>query len=928
MTKSLFYISTLLLSLQAIAQVSIMQGSSSIEWKKIENEYFEIVYPSKLKDKADYILSQLNYFRPIVNKSYGISPKKISIVLRSEMAEPNGFVTLAPRRSEWYASHSITPLVGGLNWYQSLAVHEYRHVVQLDHLNQGYTRWGYALFGEQVLGFLINVVMPNWYFEGDAVWAETAYSDAGRGRSPRFSARLKSLLINDQIPKYDDLLIGDYNQNLPNLYVYGYYLTARAYKKFGPKVWKKITVLAANRPWNVWAFYNAFEQVTKQNFESFYKDSMQELKEEWTKEETQVEEQKEFEKVAMIKVEQGDEYTLRWDFNNHWRLFKNKKELTELNISPTLSKPDFKSGKLIYVQNIIDKRYSFKNYSDLYIYDTKTNTNTRLTVNKRIFHPSFSPDGSKIITTVYNDKEDTELHIFDLNGELLEVLPKIKENHQFAEAVWKNDSEVFIIILDMNGYKQVIHYNIIDKTFKTLIPTTRNNIFYLQAYDDSLYFEADDEGAVNIFKIDLSSQDILRCTNTNLITSAPHPTKGNLYYIESNYNGSAVKKSLGNCDELINPEYFKGLAYIGKTPSDNYTKNESFLFKSPNTQKHSEKDYNETSGIFTPYAWDFLLTRGTSLEVRTQNKIGTMNSTLLAGVSSEDKTPLASVRFNYAKYYPIFSVYGAHQKRKDSYKIAGATKNFDWSENIYGASVTLPYFLQKSLYTGVNALTLGTSMIEITDDTGSNSSSALSDNKLTTKDISISSSYAKRMTRKQLLPSFSYSFSSLYVDLETEKNDRTNYFSQTQFDLSFEMPTQDHSLAIKTSRQVRPKDEALYNFQNSNLLLQNYTFSRGYVYEFTPEFNKYTLEYTLPLAYPKWGIKDYIYFNRIHGTVFYDHTDVEFNEQRRTLNSYGFELSFNSNTFRKIPLTYGYRFIKKEADGTTENEVFINLFSN
>src|SRR5690606_13762043 len=106
-------------------------------------------------------------------------------------------------------------------------------------------------------------------------------TDAGRGRSPRFLARMKALALSDSIPSYDQFLAGDYTNSITNHYVYGYLLIARAYREFGPTVWASITSEAALKVWNPWAIYNAFAKVTGVTFETFYRDTMQELKNSW-----------------------------------------------------------------------------------------------------------------------------------------------------------------------------------------------------------------------------------------------------------------------------------------------------------------------------------------------------------------------------------------------------------------------------------------------------------------------------------------------------------------------------------------------------------------------------------------------------------------------------------------------------------------------
>ena len=82
-------------------------------------------------------------------------------------------------------------------------------------------------------------------------------------------------------------------------------------------------------------------------------------------------------------------------------------------------------------------------------------------------------------------------------------------------------------------------------------------------------------------------------------------------------------------------------------------------------------------------------------------------------------------------------------------------------------------------------------------------------------------------------------------------------------------------------------EENLWRQQSEYNPIIGYTFSRGYAYEFTPRFNKASLELAMPAAYPNWGYKGWIFFNRIYANFFFDHALSEFNRGNRTLNSGG-----------------------------------------
>ena len=191
--NKLIFLSLLVFLTFAHAQIDTMQDRPDLKWQKIEDKNFQVIFPSTSESEANYILNLLNYYRDPVNGSYDANLRNWPLVLRTERAKPNGFVALMPRRSEWFSHAAITPIISSLEWNQSLAIHEYRHMVQYDFLKRDNLQYGYYLFGEFGQAALMALTAPQWYFEGDAVWAETVLSDAGRGRNPR---ELREIFMN------------------------------------------------------------------------------------------------------------------------------------------------------------------------------------------------------------------------------------------------------------------------------------------------------------------------------------------------------------------------------------------------------------------------------------------------------------------------------------------------------------------------------------------------------------------------------------------------------------------------------------------------------------------------------------------------------------------------------------------------------------
>lgn len=75
---------------------------------------------------------------------------------------------------------------GSISWADQIAVHEYRHVQQFNNFNNGLSKTMKVLFGEEGYALAINASIPDWFYEGDAVYNETVLTKQGRGGYPFF----------------------------------------------------------------------------------------------------------------------------------------------------------------------------------------------------------------------------------------------------------------------------------------------------------------------------------------------------------------------------------------------------------------------------------------------------------------------------------------------------------------------------------------------------------------------------------------------------------------------------------------------------------------------------------------------------------------------------------------------------------------------
>ena len=196
MKKVLFFILLLWCPFSIVSAqfVNFGQDRPSLRWKQIKTDDFQIIYPDFFEENAQKAASIFSLLYHHAN-TLQLHPKKISIIMHADGGVSNGNVALAPRKSELYTMPSQDPTD---DWLEHLCVHEFRHVVQLDKVNQGLTKDLYYLFGEIFPIAVVGVYVPMWFMEGDAVCFETAVGHLGRGRFPEFLNEMKA-----QIQKRD-----------------------------------------------------------------------------------------------------------------------------------------------------------------------------------------------------------------------------------------------------------------------------------------------------------------------------------------------------------------------------------------------------------------------------------------------------------------------------------------------------------------------------------------------------------------------------------------------------------------------------------------------------------------------------------------------------------------------------------------------------
>lgn len=932
--KRFLFMTALTLSTQAWAidvDLDLAQSSPSHKWFSIENDVVRVIYPEEVKSESIYIANLVEHYSHVVGKTYGIEkPRLFNLVIRPEMALSNAYVTLAPRRSEWFTSSTYFPFVSSSEWYQTLSIHEYRHVNQFDHFNRDSTRVLYYIMGEAGWQLAAALGMPSWYLEGDAVWAETKYTDAGRGRSPRFAARLKALVLSDKLPTFDQFVNGSYQTELPNQYVYGYALISYGYQKFGEDFWSKVTEKVAKFPYPL-SFYTAFGFVSNQRFEDFYIEVMADLKKKWSSDTLKNAKWQEYRANSNpIKVE-NSLYYVKNTLDNHPQLIRETNGQGEVihkfPFNKELQIIDIKGDKLVYTEFLPNARYTHKGSSDLYLVNLKNKKSKKITDGKRIYNPRFNALGSKIIAVEFKDDQTWNISEFDLNGKTLNqfYLPEGK----VAEVFYLDDENAAALLNSKTGEKLIASIDLKNrKMTNTLVPPSRNLLHSLYIdKNKNIFFEAQYKGSNEIFQITYDGRFTI-CTASKLGAYTPSSDGETLYVSLEDTNGALVRSSpINKCKDIAQNEIVN-FNYLGTTPSDNYNNftiqnfPEQAQFSEKDIQKYRPKEYGDfDSGLYIPHSWGLTLGRGSGLGFRTDNYLHTMSFSGIIGTDPEEATSFAELNFDIRKYYPLikFQVENRNREVTDY----GTQEKVEWTERAAGLAAVLPYMKKSGLYNFEANLSfqgsyLDTSKYKFNEVAVDNSGSHL-----IKTGAGAGFKWNEDLTARSIQAPWLLSYSVNYENADAPSNPLySSYRVSQRAQINTPGFLKHNGFMFTMDDQKQRASFSSYRFL-PNPTTGDYTFSRGYRYEDVPHFQKLTANYLFPLAYPDYNLSRYYYLRRIYSNVFFDTTKIEKLNGNKTLNSYGIEFLFESQLLRFLPMNIGTRFVDKLEENKFKAEFFL-----
>lgn len=960
----------------ALAQPVLENNRPSLSWYQINTPHFRILYLEGFEKQAQRMAGTMERLYPEETRSLTSKPRKTSIVMQSRAAQSNAFVSVLPRRAEFFTMPSQDyNFIGNNDWLDMIATHELRHVVQYAHANQGISKLVYYVAGNYGLSAVGQLAVPQWFWEGDAVVTETALTTTGRGKIPNFGLAFRTNLLQGRVFNYHKQYLRSYKDFIPDEYVLGYHMVSYLRKKTDdPLIWDKITGRAWRSSIVPFTFSNAIKKETGRYVTALYHDMARDLQKMWTYADTIT-----VNPSTLISQRRNTAYT---DYRFPQVLSDGSivamksgigdiEELVHLGRAKEvkLAVPGivYETGmmsaggtRVVWNEYRFDPRWRRNTATVIVAYDHATKKMWDVTPpGSRYSGAALSPDGKRLVTLFSDHTYEHRLVLMNVDdGSIVKTFDN-PTNAQYSMFRWSEDGTAIVSLKVTDEGKSVVKIDPGQGTEKELLPPSDLNIGYPLLTDRYLLYNAAINGIDNILVHDLLRGETRQLTNARYgAYNAELSSDGTrLYYNEQRRNGmdvvsmpfipSAARRIYGIGAE-VEPEP------IAATLVEQ--ENAGSLSENVSEKVYPTRPYSKWSGIFNPYTWGPYIDNSLAYVDAGFTSQDVLSTTWLSAgyrYDINERTGDVHAGISFQGWYPIINAGMYYGKRKDESNLSLSAADrrrvaFEWKETGVTGGVSIPWLLTRSKY--LTTLTIsndvgytltnsfrskvtrnGEVILEGADryvpanDTLFFLYDDITDfGQLISNHFSVSYTHALKQSRRDFNPRFGQ-----FLNFESFSTPFGGDYKGWQWSaygsLFFPGLFKHHSIYVYGGYQesLESPDLDVYTFRNRLFK------PRGYSYPQNSRFTTLSGNYVFPLWYPDIAIGPVLNIQRVKLNLFYDYGEgegLDYYHNFENGNIYsidsgaryistGGELTFDVNFFRTLPqFELGFRASRVEAN--------------
>ncbi len=876
------------------------QPHFKVKWNEINTDNFRLIFPKEFNESATLLAQQIETYIKFAELNLNEKPRKINIIVQQNHIQQNGFVQLAPRKSELFSTPSC--LADNQEWLPNLALHELQHVAQFDKLTGNIRK----PFGELLALAFFGINLPSWYYEGDATLHETLFSTGGRGRLSSWDMELRTNIQSQKTYSFSKYVHGSFKDIVPSYYTIGYFMNSEMYEKdaqINSKIYEEMNGKLL-RPFN---FQRALKKYYGGKASKLFTNTIENLEKKWTENPTSnlgepiTFDDKYPTDYFLPQLENHGVYALQKNNQRTPRIIKfnpNSPEKTEevLKIGAQIM-PYFhiKNHLITWDEYRKDARFSKHTYNVINIYNTLTGVKKTLTKDSRFYTPILSNDLSKLVCVEVNLDNESSLAILDPNsGNKIDSIALPSNMHIQQPYFNENSNKIVAISVDQRG-TNLIEIDLETKAMKELLSWSNLQLERPIYVKDNIIFKANQSGKDDLFMLEKGI--ISKITESKFGAFNPYYANGTLWF-----NDFTVKGLKVNSLKLEDFDFKSASLEPARTL---YPQQNSFQYDTIS----SDVDY---SSAIKPYSvlknsinFHSLTLSANNFESFDNYKPGiywlsndVLNTTRIK-LGYEREVELNKnaylAELTYQRYYPKFTV---GYKNSGNFGIAKTSNGkdslrFDFRYHQVTTDIQLPFSIYRGNITYSYGVNFGTYYIKRYD---------LSVNNLRNfvDQIRFPLNYQAYFNRNTMLstmdlaPRWGQNFNFIYRHMPFENADNNSWALRANF--YFPGIVLNHSFQTRLGIQ-----------QASGVFRGNYDIPLPDGFSFLPNYlvkNTLLFDYRLPLLYPDWTIGQLAYIKRIHGQVSADYLNIHDASLAPKTISAGLNFDFNLFKYNEPLFTF------------------------
>ncbi|GAO43719.1 hypothetical protein FPE01S_02_08250 [Flavihumibacter petaseus NBRC 106054] len=878
----------------------------AIRWQAIELKKTSIIFPQGFDSTGSRVATLLQRIDNLQDSSIGDHRRKLSLILQPLTTVSNGYVALAPFRSEFMLTSPANPFSqGSITWTDQLALHEYRHVEQYSNFNRGLAKVFSILLGQQGQAFANALTVPDWFFEGDAVYQETFLSRQGRGRLPNFYEGYRAIWEAGTHYRYMKLRNGSLVDFVPGHYDLGYQLVAYGRNRYGNNFWKPVTQDAAAMKGLFYPLQRAVRKSTGRSFPEFADSALNKSRSILVAHEAgQRDKQPVVNEENPFTTEAGELLFLKSSYKRVAAFYLRKDGKEEKIRTKDRGLDNYFSyagGLLVYAAYRPDARWGWKDYSELQLLDIHSGKQKRITRNTRYFSPALSPSSDSIVA-VYNDPGAANaLDLLDAAGRLLRRLPNTG-NYVYAHPAFAGD-KIVVAVRNASAQMNLLAIDLHTGVETLLFHWANTVIGYPRFREGSIYFTASTGGVDRIFSCTTDGKGLQQWDNTIADSSRlgqyqPDFHKGALTWMQFSANGQKIIRVPAGS---LRPKPVPETALSVSDPLQ-----VAALVSSWNDLSAPGQDtgfaahrYRKTTRLFQFHSWlPYYEEPEFSFSVMSQNPLNTFQSALSFVYNRNEGYKQFGFSGTYAGWFPWLQA-GVNYTidRRGIFQ----QREIFWNETELSLGVGVPLNLSR----GRSIRNLSGSVKLVYDKTYFHEpeKSQIGNPDYYYLDEEVRFTNQSLQAVQQFNPPFAQTL-RLHYRHAIKLFDSEQLLATTN--LYFPGLFPNHSIVLNGAGQFRDSTSGIR-------FTDEMPFARGYNDVNYYRSLKWGVNYALPLFYPDAGLFQIVYLLRVRANVFYDHAyakDVQLLQSAdyQQFRSTGIELLIDSKWWNQLPVSFGIRY--------------------